>query len=399
MSVVEVLAPEPGWKVVDLAAAPGGKTTHLLSRLGDDGLLFANEVIGRRLRPLHENLDRWGSGGVLTAGIELEQLAGLAPGFFDAALLDAPCSGEALLRRDRGVAAQWSPAVVAGSARRQRHLLAMATELVRPGGTLVYSTCTFEVEEDEEQVATLLREHPDWELVDIARRPGFDPGVSLPPWATERAVRLWPHRVSGDGQFVARLQRREHEGAGARRSRGAPLGAASPGRRRRAQSADIQAERLVRGQWKTFLAETAPGLQLTTGRLVASGPYLFHLPAAADELPALPLARPGIPLGMSRPAHFRPSHALACLLDPRLVTSSVSWSEGDERLRGFLRGETVESPGVDGWVLVCYERWGVGWGRRTGGVIKNFLPHHLRTHALSSHGGADPETGGVVLRE
>jgi 16S rRNA C967 or C1407 C5-methylase (RsmB/RsmF family)/NOL1/NOP2/fmu family ribosome biogenesis protein len=397
MSVVEVLDPQPSWKVVDLAAAPGGKTTHVLSRLGDDGFVFANEVIGRRLRPLHENLDRWGSSGVVTAGIELDHLASLAPRFFDAALLDAPCSGEALLRRDPAVASQWSPAVVAGSARRQRRLLAQATELVRPGGILVYSTCTFEVEENEEQVAAVLREHPDWELVEIARRPGFDPGVSLPPWPTERAVRLWPHRVSGDGQFVARLQRRDRGGAEPPHSGPAHLRAGSTGRRRRPQPADLHAERLLLGQWETFLAETAPSLRLATGRLVARGPYLFRLPAGADELSTLPLARPGTPLGMSRPAHFRPSQALACLLDPGLVTSSVSWSADDERLRAFLRGETIESPGVDGWVLVCYERWGVGWGRRTGGVIKNFLPHHLRTQAVSSHGSGDPEMGGVVL--
>ncbi|MDQ6741525.1 MAG: RsmB/NOP family class I SAM-dependent RNA methyltransferase, partial [Candidatus Dormibacteraeota bacterium] len=160
MSAVEALDPDSGWRVVDLAAAPGGKTTHLLSRLGPGGLVVANEVVGRRLRPLHENLDRWGAGGVVTASVELDRLAGLAPAFFDAALLDAPCSGEALFRRDPAAAAQWSPAVVAGSARRQHRLLGLATELVRPGGTLVYSTCTFELEENEEQVVTLLREHP-----------------------------------------------------------------------------------------------------------------------------------------------------------------------------------------------------------------------------------------------
>jgi 16S rRNA C967 or C1407 C5-methylase (RsmB/RsmF family)/NOL1/NOP2/fmu family ribosome biogenesis protein len=397
MSVVEVLDPRPDWKVVDLAAAPGGKTTHLVSRLGADGLVFANEVIGHRLRPLHENLDRWGSSGVVTAGMELDQLASLAPGFFDAALLDAPCSGEALLRRDPAVALQWSPAVVAGSARRQRHLLALATELVRPGGTLVYSTCTFEVEEDEEQVATVLREHPDWELVEIARRPGFDPGVPLPPWPTERAVRLWPHRVSGDGQFIARLQRRGDRAAGQPPPGPAALRGGSAARRRPPRPADLQAERLVLDQWKTFRAETAPGVRLEPGRLLARGPYLFHLPASAEGLSTVPLARPGTLLGMSRPAHFRPSHGLACLLDPGLVSNSVSWPEGDERLRAFMRGETVESPGAGGWVLVCYERWGVGWGRRTGGVIKNFLPHHLRTHAVSSHGTDDPELGGVVL--
>jgi 16S rRNA C967 or C1407 C5-methylase (RsmB/RsmF family)/NOL1/NOP2/fmu family ribosome biogenesis protein len=390
MSVVEVLDPEPGWKVVDLAAAPGGKTTHLLSQIGPGGLVVANEVVGRRLRPLHENLDRWGVTGVVTAAAELDRLAEWWPGFFDAALLDAPCSGEALFRRDAAAAWQWSPAVVEGSARRQRRLLSLATDLVRPGGTLVYSTCTFEVEENEEQVATLVREHLDWELVEITHRPGFDPGVALPPWPTNRAIRLWPHRVSGDGQFVARLRRLDRRSPGGLESGGARPRTTSAGRPRRTPVGDLQAERLLVAQWGAFLDETAPGLQLPEGRLLARGPYLYHLPAPAEELSARPLARPGTPLGMSRPARFQPSHALAGMLDRRQVSSGVSWSGDDPRLAAFLRGETVDCPGVDGWVLVCYDRWGIGWGRRTGGVIKNFLPHHLRAHA-SRVGTEDPE--------
>ena len=389
MSVVEILDPEPGWRVVDLAAAPGGKTTHLLSRLGPTGLVVANEVVGRRLRPLHENLDRWGAAGVVTAGAELDRLAGWAPEFFDAALLDAPCSGEALFRRDPAAASQWSPAVVAGSARRQHRLLGQATDLVRPGGTLLYSTCTFEVEENEEQVVGLLREHPDWELVDIKRRPGFDPGVSLPPWPTDRTVRLWPHRVSGDGQFVARLRRRDRPSGGELDSRGRRRRPDSPARRPRPE--DLKLELQLAAQWEAFVAETAPGLQLPAGRLLARGPYLYHLPAAAEELSAPALARPGTPLGMSRPARFQPSQALAGLLGPGRVSGSVSWSPEDPRLAAFLRGETVDDPGADGWVLVCYARWGVGWGRRTGGVIKNFLPHHLRTQGLPRPSADDTE--------
>lgn len=373
MTVVEVLDPEPGWKVVDLAAAPGGKTTHLLSRLGPDGLVMANDVVGRRLRMLQDNLDRWGAGSLVTTGAELDDLARWWPGFFDAALLDAPCSGEALFRRDPAAASQWSPAVVAGSARRQHHLLRQAVELVRPGGILAYSTCTFEVEENEEQVASLLQEHPEWELVEIARRPGFDAGVRLPPWPTERAIRLWPHRVSGDGQFVAKLRRR---GDFSPRLRGEARSGAD---RRRSGARASRPDRTATAQWETFVAHTAPGLELPPGRLLQRGPYLYHLPATAEELSPDRLARPGIPLGMSRPGRFQPSQALACSLGPDRVSSSVSWSGADDRLAAFLRGETVEDPGPDGWVLVCYECWGLGWGRRSAGVIKNLLPHHLRT--------------------
>jgi 16S rRNA C967 or C1407 C5-methylase (RsmB/RsmF family)/NOL1/NOP2/fmu family ribosome biogenesis protein len=380
MSVVEVMDPAPDWCVVDLAAAPGGKTTHLLSRLGPDGIVLANEVIGRRLRPLHENLDRWGSTSAVTASAELEELAEWFPQSFDAALLDAPCSGEALMRRDLGVMSQWSPAVVAGSARRQRRLLGLATRLVRPGGVLVYSTCTFEVEENEAQVASLLEAHPEWELVEAGRRPGFDPGVRLPPWPTERAVRLWPHHVHGDGQFVARLERKDGRSPG---DSNAPFEGRGGGRGHWGRGRPDQGEdRLLRTQWESFRTETCPGLELPAGRLVARGSHhLYNLPAAAEPLSSIPLARPGTPLGAAGAARFQPSQALACLLEPRLVADHVSWREDDDRLARYLHGETVDSPGPDGWVLVCYERWGVGWGRRSKGVIKNFLPHHLRTRS------------------
>jgi 16S rRNA C967 or C1407 C5-methylase (RsmB/RsmF family)/NOL1/NOP2/fmu family ribosome biogenesis protein len=394
MSAVEVMDPAPDWRVIDLAAAPGGKTTHLLSRLGPQGIVLANEVIGRRLRPLHENLDRWGSTAAVTARAELEELAEWFPQSFDAALLDAPCSGEALMRRDPSVMSQWSPAVVAGSARRQRRLLELATRLVRPGGVLVYSTCTFEVEENEAQVAALLEAHPDWELVEAGRGPGFEPGVRLPPWPTERAARLWPHHVHGDGQFVARLQRK-HAATGARLAGPdlqAPAARRDAGHRHRSRArADQGADRLVRSQWESFSAETCPDLELPPGRLVTRASYLYHLPAAAEQLSSRPLARPGTPLGAAGAARFQPSQALACVLEPRLVADHVSWREEDDRLARYLHGETVDSPGADGWVLVCYERWGVGWGRRSKGVIKNFLPHHLRSRTAAGVRAAEEE--------
>jgi 16S rRNA C967 or C1407 C5-methylase (RsmB/RsmF family)/NOL1/NOP2/fmu family ribosome biogenesis protein len=376
MSVVEVMDPAPDWKVVDLAAAPGGKTTHLLSRLGGEGLVLANDVTGPRLRGLHENLDRWGAASVVTSGLELDELATYAPATFDAALLDAPCSSEALFRRDPAVASQWSPAAVAGAARRQRRLLALGARLVRPGGVLVYSTCTFEVEEDEKQVAAFLEDHPDWELMEAVRRPGFDSGVRLPPWPTERTVRLWPHHVVGDGQFAARFRRRDEpapvrptstRGRGARRSRSAEQ-----------ERADLAAERQAVRAWEEFVAETCPYLELPPGRPLARGSHVYHLPAPAERLPPRHLFRPGMPLGIARPGRFQPSQALACCLDPDAVSNRVCWPGEEDELDRFLRGETVDSPGRDGWVLVCYQRWGIGWGRRTQGVIKNFLPHPLR---------------------
>ena len=153
MAVAEALDVRPGQWVLDLAAAPGGKATQIAGRLGGHGLVVANEVQPSRTRPLADNLDRWGSARTMLAGESVARLAERLPERFDRVLLDAPCSGEGLFRRNPAAAAQWRLGHVRGSADRQRALLADAAALVRPGGVLVYSTCTFAPDENEQQVA------------------------------------------------------------------------------------------------------------------------------------------------------------------------------------------------------------------------------------------------------
>ncbi|MEL7158338.1 MAG: RsmB/NOP family class I SAM-dependent RNA methyltransferase, partial [Actinomycetota bacterium] len=228
MAVVEALDPQPGWRVADLAAAPGGKTTHLAARVGPEGLVVANDVSRKRLRALHDNLDLWGGSNVMTTSHSISELARLPGDGFDGVVLDAPCSGEALFRRDPAAIRHWSPGAVLGAAKRQRELLADAAALVRPGGVLVYSTCSFAREENEEQVAHLLGTDPQWTLEDCARLLSVDGGVPLPPYAMGCTARLWPHRHPGEGQFVARLRREPgDDGEGVV---GVPP-AAAPGRR------------------------------------------------------------------------------------------------------------------------------------------------------------------------
>lgn len=369
MAPVEIMDPQPGWRVVDVAAAPGGKTTHLLSLVGEEGLVVANDVSGSRLRALHENLERWAAAGVVTCRTRVDELARRAAGTFDAALLDAPCSGEGLFRREPEAILQWSPALVRGSARRQARLLDETAELVRPGGRMVYSTCTFEPEENEVQVAAFLQRHPEWELCEVAPPPGGRPGLPTPGWPTERTVRLWPHHGAGDGQFVAAFRHR---------GRGLPAPAPTTGPRRPRQRHDAAVERDARQQWHHFQREACPGLDLDEGRIVVRGPQLWYRPAAATEADVERSPRPGLPLGVARPGRFQPAQALAAFLDPALAGESLACSEDDPLLTRFLRGEEIESSGPDGWVLVCYRRWGLGWGRRRQGVLKNHLPHGLR---------------------
>jgi 16S rRNA C967 or C1407 C5-methylase (RsmB/RsmF family)/NOL1/NOP2/fmu family ribosome biogenesis protein len=319
-----MLAPEPGWRVADVAAAPGGKATDLAARVGPNGLVLANEVVRPRLRILEQALDRWGSPAAVAASLPLERLGGA----WDGVLLDAPCTGESLVRRDPDVRRHWSEASVLGNARRQARLLDAVAPLVRHGGALVYSTCSFEPAENEDQVAAFLERHRGWEL--------------------ERCERVWPHRDQGDGQFAARLVR---TGDGPER----PWGGRPP------QRADIAG-------WGAFRDSSLPGFEVDENSIVAVGDRLFLSP----DPDVRGFARPGLPLGRNRPGRFEPSHALATAVEPEHAAQIAGWSPE------YLRGETIPSEGPDGWVLVTYERWGLGWARRSRGVLKNFFPKALR---------------------
>lgn len=323
-----VLAPSPGWRVLDAAAAPGGKTTDLAARVGPGGLVLANEVVRSRLRLLEGALDRWGSGAVATSSTALERLGGS----WDGVLLDAPCTGEALVRRAPIAEREWSEASVLGNARRQARLLDAVAPLVRPGGVLVYSTCSFEPAENEDQVEAFLGRHPGFELDGMRR--------------------IWPHRDPGDGQFVARLVR---SGEGSDRAWPGEEVVDRPGRQ--AMSA-----------WHMFREETIPGFEAED--IVAMGDTLYAAPSNHAAFPGL--ARPGLPLGRVRPGRFEPAPALATAIEPEHAAERVACSPE------YLRGETLPSNGPDGWVLVTYERWGIGWARRSQGILKNFFPKGQR---------------------
>lgn len=356
----------PGARVLDLAAAPGGKTTRLVELVGPDGLVVANEVERKRLGTLHENLDRWGAGNVVTVSRPVDALAGLATTGFDAVLLDAPCSGEGMFRRDPQAIRQWSPAAVRGAARRQAGLLDAAAKLVRPGGVLVYSTCTFSVEENEKRVAAFLANDSQWSIEDGRTDSGFAPGVQLDGMPTDRAVRLWPHRVEGEGHFAA-LLRLDADAA-------EPEGRQPSGRRDRAKP-----ERDTVEAWKAFRTEHLA--DVPSRQVVVRGDRAFLAPSRANPIPDDVLARPGVPLGRARPGRFEPAQALAGLLASDQAATATDWPADDARWADYLSGAEIPDTGPDGWVLVSGYGWGVGWARRRGGVLKNFLPPGLRSSA------------------
>ncbi|MFZ1398084.1 MAG: RsmB/NOP family class I SAM-dependent RNA methyltransferase, partial [Candidatus Promineifilaceae bacterium] len=215
MVVGGLVAAQPGELVLDLAAAPGGKATHLATQLQGRGLLLANDVHTGRARLLAENMTRWGAANALITSADPEHLAAQFGPIFDRVLVDAPCSGEGMFRKQGPF--EWSEGMVLACSRRQTAVLHTAAQLVKPGGRLVYATCTFSPEEDEAVIAHFLREFPQFELIDPPRFAGF--GGGRPSWVDpaladdnlQKCVRLWPHQFPGEGHFVAVMQHVDDE--------------------------------------------------------------------------------------------------------------------------------------------------------------------------------------------
>ncbi|OGO39197.1 MAG: hypothetical protein A2W35_16875 [Chloroflexi bacterium RBG_16_57_11] len=384
MAVAEVLDPQPGERVLDLCAAPGGKSTHLAARVDDKGLMVANEIHPKRVWELAENLERWGAHNVVILNESPARLAERLPAFFDRVLVDAPCSGEGMFRKSEAALRDWSPELVQSCTIRQSAILNEAARLTRPGGRLIYSTCTFNPHENERSVAGFLMEHPYFELSAVRHPPGLSPG--RPEWVEgdhflplERTARLWPHLTAGEGHFIAVMQRKWLDAI--------ETDEPSPSTSVRQGRAPSQPLAGARSAFTAFCqASLQPVAQadLLDRQLAQVGEYLYIFPPAAPNLQNLRLIRPGWWLGIIRPGdnwasnRFEPSHALALGLRASDVTLRLDLEVQSARVLAFLRGEVLEWTGEDGWVLVCTDGYPLGWGRGVKGRLKNHYPRGLR---------------------
>ena len=384
MAVAELLDPQPGERILDLCAAPGGKSTHLTARMGDDGLLIANETHPKRVWELVENLERWGAHHVMITNESPNRLAERLPGFFDRVLVDAPCSGEGMFRQSEAARRDGSPELVRSCALRQSAILEAGARLTRPGGVLGYSTCTFNPQENEGMLAGFLQEHPDFELVQPAQHRGLSPGH--PEWAggtqaqlLERAIRIWPHLAAGEGHFFAAM----------RRAAAGPMRANGPNRRkitRRARAAaTLSAE--ARKAFADFCqAQLSLPAQATFPEqgLVQVGENLYLAAPDAPDLEGLHVIRAGWWLGVmhasqiGRGYRFEPSQALAMGLKAGDARRKLDLEATSAQVSQYLRGEVLEWKGEDGWVLVCVDGFPLGWGRGVQGKLKNHYPRGLR---------------------
>lgn len=343
MAPVALLDPKPGERVCDLCAAPGGKTTQIAGRMLGRGFLVCNEINPKRAKILSRNIERMGVANALVTNEHPETLASRFPGFFDRVLVDAPCSGEGMFRKEEAAVTDWSQETVQMCARRQREILDSAARLVRPGGRLVYSTCTFAPEEDEETVAAFLESYPEF-TPEPVEAPWFVPGENA-------SYRMWPHKLLGEGHFAAVLRKTQGE------SGEVP---ACPG------------EKCPKA-WESFAKEL--DITLPEGKAVSFGQSLYWAPMELPELNRLKVLRPGLELGTERKGRFEPAHALALWLKTCAVAESFP-PESPE-MKAYLHGDVVPS-GKRGWCLVQAGGYAIGWGKGDGSVLKNHYPKGLR---------------------
>ena len=366
MIAAELAAPRPGERILDLCAAPGGKTSQLASLSGDQGLLISNEIHPQRARILSRNVERMGIRHAVVLNEPPDRLAERFPGYFDCIVVDAPCSGEGMFRKEPAALEEWSPDNVTLCARRQDEILDAALRMLAPGGRLVYSTCTFAPEEDEGTLSRLLERFPELELEEVPVHAGFLPGQA--DWYTpaapgiERSVRLFPHRVDGEGHFAARLHRKGESPL--------PLPHPAAPRQKSGKLPDLSTCEEFRDTVLTGELD---------GTLSVSGETLSLLPDGCPELDGLRVIRAGLTLGQLRKGRFEPDHALAMALRPSDVRQALDLTADDPRVLAYLKGETLSAPAeLSGYVLVTVDGFSLGWGKASRGTVKNHYPKGLR---------------------
>lgn len=382
MSAAALLAPKPGMRVLDLCAAPGGKSTQLATYLGDSGLLVSNEINTQRSRILSQNIERMGIKNAIVTNEDSFVLASHFPGFFNAIQVDAPCSGEGMFRKLPEAIEQWSMENVAICAARQKEILDNAAVMLKPGGVIVYSTCTFSREENEDVIEYFLERHPDFTL--------------------EEMERFWPHKVDGEGHFVAKLVRRgsvnefdadydvcedscnKVEDTGLKADRKTKKNKNSKNRKNETKPALTKENMKLLTE---FLDETISedvAAWIKNSRLVMFGEQLYRLPDMEVDIKGLKVQRAGLHIGEFKKQRFEPSHSLALALKLSEAKNVVKLTWDDPQTTGFFNGQSVmlsdeqTAECKKGWALVCVDGYTAGWGKVNGTQVKNHYPKGLR---------------------
>ena len=354
---------EPGDKVLDVCAAPGGKATELGAKLKGKGVLVANDISNSRAKGLLKNIEVFGIGNVLVLSEEPGKLEEYFPEYFDKILIDAPCSGEGMFRKDKKMVKAWEEHGPAFFAKLQRSIITQAARMLKPGGMMLYSTCTFDPEENEGTISYLLEQYPEFQIVEMKGYDGFSCGK---PEVTEsknpdllKTVRIWPHKMHGEGHYLALLKKREmHEEA--------------PKRFTKAKAKKVPKEIL------DFFQDI--NWDMDWSRLELYSEKVYYMPEDIPNVKGIRFLRTGLYLGDYKKNRVEPSQSLAMCLKQEEYKHTVNLMAEDARVIRYLKGETLDvsdfvSLKEKGWQLVLVDGYPLGWGKLSNGTLKNkYLP-------------------------
>ena len=400
MSAVELLGARPGEKICDLCAAPGGKTTQIAGKMQGQGLLVANEFYSSRAKILSQNVERMGIANTVVLNESTECLAQGFAEFFDRILVDAPCSGEGMFRKDPKAAQEWSQENVALCAKRQQQILDHAAKMLRPGGVMVYATCTFAPLENERCIALFLKEHPEFSLEQVRIADQYF-SKGRPEWVSghkeltdntlneeiAKTYRLWPHQIRGEGHFAARLRKAGMTERQEPFSMAKAKKIAQRERKNEREDGKIKEARQLFGEFQNSVLKIDLQAELK-GKYILFSDQLYLLPEGMPRLQGFKVLRAGLHLGTCKKNRFEPSHALALYLRPEQAKQTIELhpqqteavqGEAYSRALKYLHGETVDCDSTKkGWVLVCVDGLSLGWGKAVNGIVKNHYPKGLR---------------------
>lgn len=365
MTPASVLPVEEGDKVLDICAAPGGKSTELAAKLHGTGFLVSNDISASRAKALLKNLEVFGAGNVLITCEPPNNLSAKFDHYFDKILIDAPCSGEGMFRKSSAMVTAWEQNGNELFAGIQRGILNEVVKMIKPGGTILYSTCTFSPLENEKSIEYLLGLEPSLKLLEVPRYEGFEPGH--PEWSDTNlselthCARLFPHRIKGEGHFVALIYK----------DAGEDICSVSDYIPKKGGMSDEAKDFLTLLSW-----------DIRYERLEVKNNKLYYIKKGCPNAEGLRILRQGLLMGEIRKNRFEPSQALAMALRMEEFRNTLNLSVSDGRVLKYLKGETIEFTSQDavrgcdeGWILICVDGYPLGFGKAKNGIIKNkYLP-------------------------
>lgn len=356
-----VINAQPGERILDLCAAPGGKTVQIAAGMQGKGLLVANDINSDRVKALVKNIELCGIRNAIVTNESPDKLALNFEGFFDRILVDAPCSGEGMFRKDEEAARSWENFKCERCAGMQRDILQSVDKMLKPGGYMLYSTCTFSPEEDEKMISEFLNRYDNYEICEIPKVAGIDSG--RPEWSDgnvelSKTVRLWPHKLKGEGHFVALLRK----GSDEKIHKSSNF----------INTLDVKVP-------QAFYDFVKANLNLEVdGYFDIKGSNLYCLPEKVPNLNRLKIAKFGWYLGEFIKDKFEPSHSMVIAMKKEDIKNVMDLSSSSREVLSYLKGETLMIEGQKGYTGICVDGHTLGWAKQTGDMLKNMYPKGWR---------------------